>query len=39
MRKASYKQTGKMLKDMNGINLNQPIQKIHEEIDNFALTP
>lgn len=29
MRKASFKQTGQMLKDMLGINLNQPIQRIH----------
>ncbi len=28
MRKASFKQTGQMLRDMNQINLNQPIQKI-----------
>jgi hypothetical protein len=30
MRKGSFKQTGQMLRDMNGINLNQHIQKIHE---------
>ena len=30
IRKASFKQTGQMLRDMNGIDLNQPIQKIHE---------
>lgn len=29
MRKASFKQTGQMLRDMLGINLNQPIQRIH----------
>lgn len=30
MRKASFKQTGQMLKDMNNINLNQPIHNINE---------
>lgn len=39
MRKASFKQTGQMLKDMSTIDLNQPINKIHEAIDKFALTP
>lgn len=29
MRKASFKQTGQMLRDMKNIDLNQPIQKIH----------
>ena len=39
MRKASFKQTGQMLKDMSTINLNQPVKNIHEAIDKFALTP
>lgn len=39
MRKASFKQTGQMLRDMNRINLNQPIHDIYQEIDKFALTP
>jgi len=37
--KSSFRQTGQMLRDMNGINLNQSIQSIHAEIDKFALTP
>lgn len=39
MRKASFKQTGQMLKDMSTINLNQPIKSVHEAVDKFALTP
>jgi len=38
MNKASFKQTGQMLRDMNSINLNQSIKKIHDAIDNFAIS-